>query len=192
MAERITLAQAPAFPEAARWRGNDIEVAPAESVARWSLRLPPAAADKIGSIAGLPISMPINRAAVAEEMFAARLGPDEWLLCAPPRAAEAFERRLAALLHAQPHALVDVGHRYAALLVEGLRAPELLASGCPLDLAPGTFAAGTATRTLLGKAEIVLWRLRDAPAYRIECARSYAAYVHAFLREAGREFSPPA
>ena len=46
-----------------------------------------------------------------------------------------------------------------------------------------------ATRTLLGKAEIILWRLHDAPAYRVECGRSFAPYVYAFLREAAREFA---
>ena len=132
--------------------------------------------------------MPINRAAVAGEMFVARLGPDEWLLCSPQPAAEEFERQLAATIGTQPHALVDVSHRYAALSVEGLRAPDLLAAGCPLDLHAGAFIAGAATRTLLGKAEIILWRLRDAPAYRVDCAPSYAPYVHAFLHEAGREY----
>jgi sarcosine oxidase subunit gamma len=188
MAERITLALACAFRETARWRGNDVEVSPAAAIARWSLRLPPTAADGLGAVAGLRIAMPINRAAVAGDVFAARLGPDEWLLCSPQPAAEQFERQLAATLGTQPHALVDVSHRYAALSIEGPRAPDLLAAGCPLDLHPAAFIAGTATRTLLGKAEIVLWRLRDAPAYRVECAPSYAPYVHAFLREAGREF----
>jgi sarcosine oxidase subunit gamma len=41
---------------------------------------------------------------------------------------------------------------------------------------------------LLGKAEIVLWRLDAAPAFRVDCARSFAPYVQAFLQEAAREF----
>jgi sarcosine oxidase subunit gamma len=133
--------------------------------------------------------MEINRSACTDDELAVRLGPDEWLLCAPLHAAAEFERLLTAVLGSAPHALVDVGHRYAALAIEGPRAPALLASGCPLDLHPAAFTAGAATRTLLGKAEIVLWRLHDALAYRIECARSFAPYVHAFLREAAREFA---
>jgi len=188
MAERILLTPAPALPVAARWQGNGIEVAPAEAVARWSLRMPPATADRVDAISGLLI----NRAAIAEGVFAARLGPDEWLLCAPMQAAEAFERHLNAVLDGHPHALVDISHRYTAFLVEGPSAPDLLATGCPLDIHPGVFTAGAVTRTLFGKVEIVLWRLGDAPKYRIECARSYANYVQAFLREAGREYSTSA
>jgi sarcosine oxidase subunit gamma len=132
-------------------------------------------------VGGFPIAMEINRCASANDRIAARLGPDEWLLCAPPDTAE-FK------LGDERHALVDVSHRYAALTVESTHAATVLAAGCPLDLHPQAFTAGTATRTLLGKAEIVLWRPGDAPSYRVECARSFAPYVLAFLREAAREF----
>ena len=108
-----------------------------------------------------------------------RLGPDEWLVCGPSD----FEN-----LKGKHHSLVDVSHRYAAFTVEGPQAHLVLAAGCPLDLDLAAFAAGTATRTLLGKAEIILWRLRDAPVYRVECARSFAPYVGAFLQEAAREW----
>jgi sarcosine oxidase, subunit gamma len=147
---------------------------------RWSLRLPPTVAARLREVAGFPIAMEINRCASANGKIVARLGPDEWLLCAP--ADVHIENTLAG----EHHALVDVGHRYAALMVES---PILLAAGCPLDLDPSVFTPGSATRTLFGKAEIVLWRLPDAPGYRVECARSFAPYVLAFLREAARELA---
>ena len=120
--------------------------------------------------------MPVNRASKNGGRLAARLGPDEWLLVAPPGDAPDFSP-----LEARHHSLVDVSHRYAAFAVEGDNAPLILAAGCPLDLHPGVFTAGSATRTLLGKAEIILWRLGEAPSYRVECARSFAAYVERFL-----------
>lgn len=142
--------------------------------ARWVLRLPA----PVASVGGFAIAMQINRCTSANGKLAARLGPDEWLLCAPPGTAEfTLEGR---------HALVDVSHRYAALAVDSAM---VLTAGCPLDLHPAVFTPGSATRTLLGKAEIVLWRLPDAPGYRVECARSFAPYVLAFLREAAREFA---
>ena len=153
-------------------------ITPLQDFARWSLRLPPAAAERLRELAGFPIAMEINRCASADDKIAARLGPDEWLLCALADAAMEFK------LDGEPHALVDVSHRYVALSVDSA---IVLAAGCPLDLHPRVFTAGTATRTLLGKAEIVLWRLHDAPSYRVECARSFAPYVLAFLREAARE-----
>lgn len=157
--------------------------------ARWSLRLPPTVAERLRELAGFRIAMQINHCSRVEEKLAARLGPDEWLLCAPAGFASDVEQDVTAALAEQPHSLVDVGHRYAALAVEGLHAAALLAAGCALDLHAGTFVAGSATRTLLAKAEIILWRVHAAPAYRVECARSFARYVYDFLREAAREFA---
>jgi sarcosine oxidase subunit gamma len=142
--------------------------------ARWSLRVPVPLA-----VGGFVIDMPVNRGSRAGERLAARLGPDEWLLVAPAGDAPDF-----GALEGRHHSLVDVSHRYAAFAVEGDNAALVLAAGCPLDLEPAVFTAGTATRTLLGKAEIILWGLEG---FRLECARSFAPYVERFLNEAARD-----
>ena len=51
------------------------------------------------------------------------------------------------------------------------------------DLAARTFPVNMCTRTMLGKAEVVLWRTATQR-FRIEVWRSFAAYVSAFLAEA--------
>ena len=58
---------------------------------------------------------------------------------------------------------------------------DVLNAGCPLDLADARLSDRHRHAHLLGKAEIVLMRLDDAPTYRVECWRSFAAYVHGFL-----------
>jgi sarcosine oxidase, subunit gamma len=124
-----------------------------DNSARWSLRLPAPLA-----LPGFALDLPLNRAAQVGERLTARLGPDEWLLVAPAGDSPDFS-----VLEGRHHSLVDVSHRYAAFVVEGDSAPLILAAGCPLDLHPDVFTVGMATRTLLGKAEIVLWRLGEAP-----------------------------
>lgn len=153
----------------------------------WSLRMPIALAARVPMLAGFRIALDINRASQEGERLAARLGPDEWLLCAPPASANDLSIAIAAQLAGEHHSLVDVGHRYTAFGIEGAQAHVLLAAGCPIDLDPRVFGPGQATRTLLGKAEIILWRL--AVGYRLECGRTFAPYVAAFLREAAREFT---
>jgi sarcosine oxidase, subunit gamma len=54
-----------------------------------------------------------------------------------------------------------------------------------LDL--GEFPVGMCTRTVLAKADIVLWRIRD-DAFHLEVWRSFAGYVTGLLSEIAREF----
>lgn len=113
------------------------------------------------------------------------LGPDEWLLLAPESDRSGLRAALADALRDQPASLVDIGHRQVGLVVAGPRADMLLNAGCPLDLDPVAFPVGMCTRTILAKAEIVLWRTAD-DTFRLEVARSFAPYVVAFLAESLR------
>jgi len=160
------------------------------SAARFVLRGRPAAERAAGEAFGVALPQTACRAAEAGQGRAALwLGPDEWLLLAPLDAGPALAASLEQAMQGLPHALVDVSHRQAGIAVSGPDAAALLNAGCPLDLDPGTFPVGMCTRTLLGKAEIVLWR--PAPdRFRVEVFRSFAAYVWSFLEEAGREFRP--
>ena len=134
---------------------------------------------------GVGIPAAACRAAVAGERAALWLGPDEWLLIGPAAPAETIAELLAGPLGALDHSLVDVSHRQSALAVRGPEASLLLAAGCPLDLDPFAFPVGMCTRTMLAKAEVVLWRT-DAEVFRLEVWRSFVAYVDEFLREAAR------
>jgi sarcosine oxidase subunit gamma len=123
-----------------------------------------------------------------EERAALWLGPDEWLLIAPEAQGATLSAGLATALAGLPHSLVDVGHRQSGCELHGPQAATLLASGCPLDLDASAFPVGMCTRTVLAKAEIVLWR--TAPqTFRLEVARSFVAYVAEFLTEAERDDS---
>jgi len=138
-----------------------------------------------GGALGLTISQTACRAATGPTNLAALwLGPDEQLLLGPERydIAAALEPALRPL----PHSLVDVSHRQTALQASGPHAVVLLNAGCPLDLDPGAFPVGMCTRTVLAKAEIVLWRTGQDE-FHIEVWRSFADYVSSFLAEVARE-----
>ena len=89
----------------------------------------------------------------------------------------------------RPASIVDVSHRTIGIEISGSRAAWCLNGFCALDLAPHTFPVGMCTRTLFGKAEIVLWRTAST-IFHIEVARSFAPYVWQCLEEARREFLP--
>lgn len=138
-----------------------------------------------GRAFGLEIPTNACRATAAGERAALWLGPDEWLLIAPVADGETLERSLCAALKNLPHSLVDVSHRQTAFAVSGTLAATLLAAGCPLDLDERAFPVGMCTRTMLAKAEVVLWRTAPAT-FRLEVWRSFAAYVSLYLADAAR------
>lgn len=143
-----------------------------------------------GAAFGLELPETPCRANLADRRAALWLGPDEHLLLAPagdPAAADPtiLAAQLEAALAGTAHSLVDVSQRQVALRVSGPRAGALLNTGCPLDLDLARFPAGMCTRTLLGKAEVVIWRT-GAVEFHLEVARSFQDYVLEWLREAGR------
>jgi sarcosine oxidase, subunit gamma len=160
-----------------------INAAPA--AARFVLRGGGAAAERASKAFGPSLPTRPCMGAQADRRIAMWLGPDEWLLIAEAEESAALAVDLAEALRDCPNSLVDVSHRQIALTVEGSGAPRLLSAGCPLDLHPRAFPAGMVARTVLAKAEIVLWR-RSGESFRLEIGRSFADYVVALLSEAAR------
>jgi sarcosine oxidase, subunit gamma len=154
------------------------------SACRWVLRGDEAVRAAAESALGVPLPAVACRAGVNGERAALWLGPDEWLLLAPAEQA-GLATRLERALEGLAHSVVEVSHRQVGLLVHGPQAVLLLASGCPLDLDLHAFPVAMCTRTMLAKAEVVLWRTA-ATEFRLEVWRSFAPYVTQFLAEAAR------
>ena len=173
-AERRAILAGRSLPGEAR-----VKATLAPFAARWLLRGGPEVSAPAGVAFGaIPPLQPL-RSAVAGARAALWLGPDEWLLIAEDDAAGLSEA-LEASLFEVPHALIDVSHRQCAIELSGPGAARLVNAGCPLDLDLAAFPVGMAARTLLLKAEIILWR-REAERFRLEAARSFAPYLAAVL-----------
>ncbi|MGL4445731.1 MAG: sarcosine oxidase subunit gamma [Alsobacter sp.] len=161
--------------------------------ARFVLRGDPAAVAAAGGAFGVALPQRINAASAQGARCAVMLGPDEWLLiaddAAAPGATAALARDLGGALGAVPHSLVDVSHRQTAIRVEGHEAELTLNAAVPLDLSDEAFPVGMATRTILEKAEIVLWRT-GPKAFRVEVWRSFAPYVMDLLSAVAQENAP--
>ncbi|MEZ0168788.1 sarcosine oxidase subunit gamma [Microvirga sp. TS319] len=170
---------------------EQVVIRPLPAQARYSLRLNESDAASAGTAAEFSLDIPINTRSGSAGRSSIRLGPNEWLLTGPYADAAMIAEEVDKALSGRFYTLVDVSHRNVGFTVSGSRAAEVLNSGCPLDLAEAAFPTGMATRTLMGKAEIVLMRLDDRPTYQVECWRSFSTYVRDYLIEAAREFEPP-
>jgi sarcosine oxidase subunit gamma len=174
----ITSALRRAGPLASHQPVSITSVAP---MTRLSARGGAEAAARFGRAFGVDLSPVPLRANVAEPRAALWLGPDEWLLFAPEDTGLA--RAIEAALDGEPGCIVDVSHRQAGLHIGGEGADAVLNAGCPLDLGLKVFPVGMCTRTLLGKADVVLWR-REPDLFHLEAWRSFTPYVMSFLRRA--------
>ncbi len=136
-----------------------------------------------GAAFGVALPRAACRSAVNGGRAALWLGPDEWLLLAEAAEGDAVEAALTAALAGKPAALVDVSHRQIFFELCGADAAARLNGGCPLDLDEAAFPVGMCTRTVLAKAEIILWRTaRDI--FRVGVWRSFLAYVQGHLQAA--------
>ena len=133
--------------------------------------------------AALGVVMPREacRASVHGDRAALWLGPDEVLFIAPDGLASAL------MTATEGQSVVDISHRNVGIEVSGPFAVLALNAFCALDLSEATFPIGMCTRTLLGKAEVVLWRT-GTETFRVEVWRSVAPYVWRCLEEARLEF----
>jgi sarcosine oxidase subunit gamma len=114
------------------------------------------------------------------------MGPDEYLLIEEDLAAVTPHAALAQALASLPHALVDISHRQIAFEIKGQHAEAILAGGCPLDLHIEAFPLGMCTRTICGKADMVLWRI-SGDTFHVEVWRSFSDYFIALLTEIARD-----
>ncbi len=155
---------------------------------RVSLRVKPAAVEAAGAALGVDLVLGMNRATESGARTAIRLGPDEFLLLAPVADTwETFEAALAGALTPRDYALADISHRQLGVSIEGPDCTAMLNALCPLDLDLAAFPVGMATRTLFGKADIVLWRTAETR-FHIEVWRSFAPYLWGLLAAIGREY----
>ncbi|MDS1137929.1 sarcosine oxidase subunit gamma [Nitratireductor indicus] len=159
-----------------------VTVMPAAPASRLSLRAPEKSLASLSKALGLELPTNPKSSATVGSRAALWLGPDEWLVIEGSGAALAAAcARVKAF-----HAAVDISHRNTGLIVSGPRCADVLNAGCPQDLSLAAFPVGAASRTVLGKAEVVLWRTaRDA--FRVECWRSFADYVFMLLEAAARD-----
>jgi len=159
------------------------DVTQVHGLGRLLLRGDAAVMQAAGAAFGVPIPDQACTAIFHPPRAALWLGPDEFLLLMPEPWVDPTMAEITRALGDLPHALVDVSQRQQAVSVEGADAAALLNAGCPLDLDEAAFPVNACTRTLLGKAEIVLWRMAPER-FHVEAGRSFMPYLRAFLREA--------
>jgi sarcosine oxidase subunit gamma len=142
------------------------------------LRVGPAERAAVGTAIGLALPEAIGERAVAGALSALCLGPDEWLLVTAEAGAAGLGAALREVAARVPMSAVEVSDRELTLALEGPAVLDLLATGCPLDLA--RMPVGSGTRTVFDTVQVVITR-EAGDRFHLTAWRSFAPHVHALL-----------
>lgn len=162
-----------------------ITVTQATGATRFALRCRPNDSVGLGEATGWTLGLPVLRGARTGDRAVLRLSPDEWQLMGSLASQLTIVSEFAAASAQCVHSLVEITDRQRALLIEGHDAAELLATGCPLDFDLAAMPVGFASRTLMWKIEIILWR-QEVKLYHIEYGRSYEQPISHLLLNAAK------
>ena len=157
-------------------------LAPAAPASRISLRAPAGSLEALSGALGVTIPTKPKTSASANGRHVLWIGPDEWLVIDEKGADLVAEAGKSGALHSA----ADVSHRNNAIIVTGPKAALAINSGCPQDLSLAIFPVGACSRTLVGKAEVVLYRTAE-DTFRIEVWRSFATYVFGLVAEGAED-----
>ncbi|MFI9844617.1 sarcosine oxidase subunit gamma [Nonomuraea sp. NPDC051941] len=177
MVERRSPAGAFAGRFEAASRGGALTLREIPFLTHVNVRVPP------GTDLGVPLPVEPNTAVTSGEVTAAWLGPDEWLVIAPPGYRPELLRKELGERHGS---IVDVSAQRTTLFVGGPRARDLLAHGCALDLHPRAFGPGRCAQTMLARAQVVLVPREDG--FLVLVRSSFAAYLAEWLLDAAAEY----
>jgi len=179
MAETATRRSVLAGRQGGSWA---VRLTPAANATRVALRAPQASLSALSSALGVTIPNAPKTSGRTNGRSVLWIGPDEWLVID-----ENGGDLMGALAGAGVlHSATDVSHRNVGIIVSGPGAELALASGCPQDLSLAAFPVGACSRTIFGKAEIVLFRTED-DTFRVECWRSFADFVFRLLADGAED-----
>lgn len=187
----------PAGPLASRSAlfGEGVALAPRPFLGRLNLRAPldsasmATALEEVAGRDGPPPSWPLpaNRwMALGPQRQLVWLGPDEALLLGSDAEIAAARVQIHAVMGRAPGSVTDVSDGAATIRLSGPHAAEVLAKGCPLDLA--ALEAGAAVQTLLGRQDMLLLVSEAGQDYDIHVRASLAGFVWDWLADAAEEF----
>lgn len=156
-----------------------------------NLRADPADAEALAAIhqvLGVQLPLTPNTTTANQELLAAWLGPDEWLLLSQHHRSDSLVTNLQAALTGHVASVVDISAGQTVIRLSGPSALDVLARGCALDLHPSVFAPGACAQTMLARAQALLIAVDDTPTVDIIVRRSFAPYVAAWLQDSARQF----
>ena len=146
----------------------------------------PAVQEIFHKITGLELPRGPQRV-VAKGLALIGTAPAQWLAIAED---ESSKQTLDALANdlAGHAAITEQSDSKAVIRISGVRAREVLAKGCSLDLHPRVFKPGDAVTTAIALIDCQLWQIDDVPSYDLAVPSSFAESFWSWLAASAAEY----
>lgn len=164
-----------------RLSGEAVTIREAPFLTQISVRVPPesTAFDMVGAALGTGLPLQPNTVARIDELRVLWLGPDEWLVIAPPGEQHRLVKLLRYAIGDEFGSVTDVSAQRTTLMLTGPEVSEVLATGCTLDLDSRIFTGNHCAQTMLAKAPVILRRHTNG--FAIAVRASFADYLARWL-----------
>lgn len=139
-------------------------------------------------VLGVSLPRKANTVAAADNVRILWLGPEEWLIVTPPGRESEISPALRGALVKVFASVTDVSSAQTVINIEGPKARDTLAKGCPLDVHPRAFSSGQCAQSRIAKADAIMHQLDDAPSFDLFVRRSFAEYLWSWLTDAAGEY----
>ena len=156
-----------------------------------NLRGDPASPAFLGAVErtlGCALPLDANRFVDADDVRACWLGPNEWLVMCDGANEAARAGELRRVLYGQFAAVTEIGSGQTIIGVSGVRARDVIAKGCPLDLHPRVFGPGRVAQTYIARSGVTLLQTSAAPSFDLIVRRSFADYLWSWITDAAAEY----
>ena len=141
--------------------------------------------DVLTSEIGLELPLPQEVRALGDHALL-WLTPAEWLLETPAKDAQSLQLAITGALVGSLAAVNDISDAFVCCEVSGDCAPQVLMSGCSLDLNTHAFPAGRVARTALADIPVIIWKPAPSECFRCLVDRSFACHFGDWLADAIR------
>jgi sarcosine oxidase, subunit gamma len=149
-----------------------------------SMRVSESARPRVAEALGLDTLPPNNRTAVVPWGTCLWVRPDEWLVTGPSTSRRAIIDTIEPAVDRDEGAVIDISSSRVLLELGGPASRDVLASCCPLDLHPRSFAAGHCAQSLIAKAPALFHLVDETPRWHLYVRPSLVSYVVAWLSDA--------
>jgi sarcosine oxidase subunit gamma len=151
-----------------------------------SVRVCESARGRVADALGLDALPSNNRTSATRFGTCLWVRPDGWIVTGQDAARSMIVETIEATASPDETAVVDISASRVRLDLTGPASRDVLASCCPLDLHPRSFARGHCAQSVIAKAPVLLHLVDDTPRWHIYVRPSLVAYVEAWLGDAMR------